>query len=501
MTRYIARRVLLFIPTLFAISLIAFILSVNAPGDPVENRFRSESVSRSSASLNAAKDSLRAELGLDLPLFYVTISSLAEPDTLYRIGNKAERENLSRMIDRLGDWPEIQNWYVALRELKAAVGRKIIPDSSMLAIHSADSIAINTDHYLQIVMSLFRTNDPVEIDAKLASLQAMNNRAAASGSDYLQQTSAPLAFCRNNFNAVKTNAGAWKTYVPKLNFYGYNQYHRWLFGDGNMFTGAGAVHCKGIVRGDFGISYVTWKPVSETIARALPWSLFFTVISVFLAYIISIPIGVYAASKRGSLFDRGSAVVLFMLYSLPAFLMGTILLMLFANPDAWNIFPANGVQPAIGFKPGISFWEKFGLSWKYFVLPLICYTYSSLAFLSRTMRVAMLEVNTQDYMRTARAKGLSPFRIYFKHGLRNALLPIITVFSNVFPLAVGGSVVLEYLFGIPGMGPEILIAQTTKDFQMIVAVFTLAGVMTLIGYLVADILYAIADPRISYHKR
>jgi peptide/nickel transport system permease protein len=140
------------------------------------------------------------------------------------------------------------------------------------------------------------------------------------------------------------------------------------------------------------------------------------------------------------------------------------------------------------------------MTWPYLVLPLICYTYSSLAFLSRTMRVAMLEISSLDFMRTAQAKGLSANLIYYKHGLRNALLPIITVFANIFPLAVGGSVILEYLFGIPGMGPEILTAVQTKDYPMIVAVFTLSGFMTLVGYLVADILYAIADPRISYSK-
>jgi peptide/nickel transport system permease protein len=181
--------------------------------------------------------------------------------------------------------------------------------------------------------------------------------------------------------------------------------------------------------------------------------------------------------------------------------MGTLLLMTFANPDVFNIFPANGIKPAIGYPEGAGMWDKLLISWPYMVLPLVCYTYSSLAFLSRTMRVAVLEVTTQDFIRTARAKGLSYYMVIYKHAFRNALLPIITVFANVFPLAVGGSVILEYLFGIPGMGPEVLTAVQTKDYQMIVAVFTLSGFMTLIGYLVADILYAFADPRISFSKR
>lgn len=504
LTRYIVRRVLIFIPTLLAISLIAFVISINAPGDPVENYFEGAKAgkagSHQNVQLEAAKDTLRHELGLDLPVFYVTMTSLAEPDTLYKIGNKAERENLSRLIDQFGNWEYISMYYHQLQQLRIEAGKTITPDSNVLAVHSADSIRYNSDQFYQKVLSLFRTSDPDEIESKLQFLTNEMIRLNNSGQNYLQHTSLALGLCRDHFSEVKRKSSAWKTYIPSLNFYGYNQYHRWLFGDGNMFTGSGAQNCRGIIRGDFGMSYISRKPVTETIARVLPWSLFFTLVSVFFAYLISIPIGVQAAAKRGSFFDRSSSVILFMLYSLPTFLMGTLLLMTFANPDVFNIFPANGIMPAVGYPENASLWDKFMISWPYFVLPLICYTYSSLAFLSRTMRVAILEITHQDFMRTARAKGLPWYLVIYKHGLRNALLPIITVFANVFPLAVGGSVILEYLFGIPGMGPEILTAVQTKDFQMIVAVFTLSGFMTLIGYLVADILYAIADPRISFHK-
>jgi peptide/nickel transport system permease protein len=172
----------------------------------------------------------------------------------------------------------------------------------------------------------------------------------------------------------------------------------------------------------------------------------------------------------------------------------------FANPHVLNILPAHGVMPAKGYPEGISLWEKLKISSPYIVLPLLCYTYSSLAFLSRTMRVSMLEVISLDYMRTANAKGLSRFLVIYKHGLKNALLPIITVFSNIFPAAVGGAVIIEVIFGIPGMGQEAFTAIDNKDYTMIVAIFTLSGFMTLVGYLVADILYAFVDPRISYSK-
>ena len=135
------------------------------------------------------------------------------------------------------------------------------------------------------------------------------------------------------------------------------------------------------------------------------------------------------------------------------------------------------------------------------VLPLIAYTYSSLAFLSRLMRVSMLETVHQDYIRTARAKGLSEYQVIYKHALRNALLPIITVFANVFPAAIGGSVILETIFTIPGMGLETYQAIQTQNYPVVIGVFTLTGLLTLIGYLVADVLYAYTDPRISLVKK
>ena len=221
-------------------------------------------------------------------------------------------------------------------------------------------------------------------------------------------------------------------------------------------------------------------------------------ISILLAYLISLPIGLKAAANKNSLFDRTSSVILFVLYSMPTFWVATLLLMGFANTEALSVFPASGIQPVTGIPEGSNFLEVIRLRLPYLILPTIAYTYSQLAFLSRITRVSALEVISQDYIRTARAKGLSDGKVLYKHVFRNTLLPIITVFSNVFPLAISGSVILETIFTIPGMGQQIFHAIQTNDYPVIIDVFTLTGVLTLVGYLIADILYAIADPRISY---
>ncbi len=491
---------------MFAISLIAFVISINAPGDPVEAFFEGTKGGKigteSGSKIEGDKQALRHEMGLDLPVFYVTMTSLAKPDTFYKIGNQGERENLERLIGIYGNWDYIYHWYYSLKWLEKTSGSEVTLDSAVTSDFGEDSIKYVTEHFHHIALSLLLTNDTVEIRSKLNYLWSEYFRLEEKFGDnsFLKHNLTSLNLCSQSFLDMNADPTVWKNYVPSLHFYGYNQYHRWLFGDGNMFTGNGAQYCEGVVRGDFGKSYSTKLPVTDTISKALPWSVFFTLISVILAYIISIPIGVQAAAKRGSWFDRGSSVILFMLYSMPPFLMGIVLLVLLANPDTWNIFPSNGIEPATGIDPNLGWWDKTMIRLPYFILPIICYTYSSLAFLSRTVRVAMLEVNSQDFMRTARAKGLGDRLLYYRHGLSNALFPIITVFANVFPAAIGGSVVLEYLFGIPGMGQEILRAVQAGDFTMITAVFTLAGFMTLIGYLVADVLYSIADPRISFDK-
>jgi peptide/nickel transport system permease protein len=501
MLKYIVKRVAVFIPTLFAISLLAFAISINSPGDPVEILYsgangNGEGQSAQSESTIKAKQQLRHQLGLDLPVFYFTLTNAASPDTLYRINDPQAKEALNRLIDTYGNWSEISSWFLSLKELKETMSGVVYTDTSATSKAIAEK---HLDEVSQEINSLFLCYEDVVISSKLDKLEKMT--AQPIGNKKLSVfLDAPLSKTTNAFAAVKSNSTKWKTWFPSLHFYGYNQYHRWLFGDGNAITGKGWKNTKGVIRGDFGISYSTKLPISEIISHALPWSLFFTLLSVILAYLISIPVGVKAAANRGGIFDRGSSLVLFMLYSLPVFFLGTLLMMTFSNPHVFNIFPANGVKPPAGYPDGISLWEKCKISFPYIVLPLICYTYSSLAFLSRTMRVAMLEVIGQDYIRTAKAKGLSHYIVIYKHGLRNALLPIITIFSNIFPIAVGGSIIIEFIFGIPGMGQEIFQAIGTKDYTMIVAVFTLSGFMTLVGYLIADILYAVADPRISYSK-
>lgn len=488
MLLYILKRILIFIPTLIAITLLGFIISVNAPGDPVE-RMVQPSIDDGAKTNNVSeqKKEWRAKLGLDLPVFYFSLTSLSRPDTLYKIEDRTERDALDRLISIYGNWSDIQDYRNSLNEFYS-LQQSFVPDTNELKQFDKNAVLETLNQIKSEALSLKGTYDIVVIDSKLNKISGLLNVFP-----FLKQFNHSLNKVKNNFITVQKNSSSWKNYIPRIAFYGYkNQYHRWLFGDGGKFS-------KGLLlHGDFGTSYVTRQPISDVIYSKIGWSLFFSMLSVVLAYVVSIPIGVRAAAKRGSRFDKSSSIVLFLLYSMPSFWLATLLLMTFANTDVLSWFPASGVKPALGYPDGASFWEMVKISFPYIILPAICYTYSSFAFLSRTMRVAMLDVVNQDYIRTARAKGLSETKVIWKHGLRNALLPIITVFANVFPAAIGGSVIIESIFTIPGMGSEAIYAIHNNNYPMIIAILTITGFLTLLGYLISDILYAIVDPRISY---
>jgi peptide/nickel transport system permease protein len=223
--------------------------------------------------------------------------------------------------------------------------------------------------------------------------------------------------------------------------------------------------------------------------------------SVLLAVAVSIPIAVAAIKRPGSFFDRASEWSLTWLFSVPSFWLATVLLMVFANPDVLSWFPASGVKPVSGYDADAGFLQKVLASLPYLILPLICYTYSSLAFLSGTLKASLKEALDQEYSRTAKAKGLKDTTIVYRHALRNSLLPLITLSAQIFPAAIGGSVILESVFSIPGMGSEIVAAIQMQNYPMIVAVFTITSFLTMAGLLLADIGYAWADPRIRFDKK
>ena len=250
---------------------------------------------------------------------------------------------------------------------------------------------------------------------------------------------------------------------------------------------------------DFGVSLVTRRPVLQTLISKRPYSLSLSVTSLLLAYLISIPLGIYSATAKDSLGDRVSTVLLFMLYSLPSFFVATLLLFGFSTGsdfESLRIFPTGGWRSRDAMQL-TSLEQIRDVAW-HLVLPLICMTYGSLAALSRYMRSGLLDVIRADYVRTARAKGLPERVVVWKHAVRNGLLPILTLLAGLLPAVLGGSVIIEYIFGIPGMGQWIVDSIYQRDYNAIMIVQLFSTVLVLVGILITDLSYALVDPRIRY---
>lgn len=249
---------------------------------------------------------------------------------------------------------------------------------------------------------------------------------------------------------------------------------------------------------DLGESIKFKRPVWEVITERIPVSLRLALTSLFLAYLISIPIGIYSATHQYSRVDTFVTLLLFILYSLPSFWVATMLIVYLGGGDFLDIFPVFGLA-SIGAEK-LSFWARFWDTAWHLVLPVFCMTYASLAVLSRYMRTAMLEVIRQDYITTARAKGLSEKVVIYKHALRNSLIPIITLLAQLLPATLGGSIIIETIFTIPGMGQLVFEAILARDYPIIMGELTIVTFLTLLGILVADILYSVVDPRIAFDR-
>ncbi|HNR30461.1 MAG TPA: ABC transporter permease [Candidatus Hydrogenedentes bacterium] len=245
---------------------------------------------------------------------------------------------------------------------------------------------------------------------------------------------------------------------------------------------------------DFGNSLKDQRPVLDKIRDALPITLQLNILSIFLIYLISIPIGVYSATHQGTATDSGLTLGLFILYSLPTFWVAMLLIMFLGGGQWLNWFPVHGLNStgADAWPWGRWFIDRL---W-HMALPVFCMTYGGFAGLSRYMRAGMLDTVRQDYIRTARAYGFSERVVIYKYAMRNSLIPIITLLGGLLPAMIGGSVIIESIFSIPGMGWLGFDAVLSRDYPLIMGIFAISALLTLAGLILSDILYALVDPRI-----
>lgn len=452
MFRYALRRLSLLPLSLFLLSLVCFGLLQLTPDDPVRRLLPDEQARLSSNDPDAYDRSYRAaaaSLGYDRPVFYFSLQNAALPDTLYRIARPEERAVLRALTLRTGNWPAVENFYRTLKTLAYTVRPDDRPETSTL------------------LRRLLLQDDYDRVKNTISGLAD-------------DPTTRPL---QTAFQALENGNKRTNLLLPSLHLHGSdNQYHHWI---------------SKLLSGDLGVSLTDRRPVTKKIGRALKWTALLNGLAILLVYLISIPTGLYMAGYRGGNFDRITTFSLFLLFGIPSFWVATLLTNFFTTPAfGMDYFPSMG----FGELPaGASVWEIIRIRAAHLFLPVLCLAYPSWAYVSRHLRRAAAHELDQAYIKTARLKGLSRSAILWRHVLRNASFPIITLLASILPALLAGSVLIERIFNLPGMGQLLYDAALNRDWPVVIIIVLLNGILTAAGLLLADLAYALADPRVRLH--
>jgi ABC-type dipeptide/oligopeptide/nickel transport system permease component len=572
MFQYIFKRLLLMIPTFFIVSLVIFLVLNLAPGRPGPAAQGGDKAASQSANQNEAYRIFKQQFNLDKPIMLNTRFALEQEDVDELVGPIV----LSTVKKGLPEdqRPPVKVVVAAQNDIED-LGLYAIPQLVHIATTHADP-----DFRCYAVQRLsVNARRPLLREVSGVQLSAEERKANKD----IDTENTRISSWKYNCDAPAEEQAKvqeqWKTWFEST-----KDRYAYSFGDKVgifFFDTRFAKYWSNLMRLDLGISNLDRKPIFEKIVSKLKYTLPLSFITIFVIYLLAVPLGIFSAVKQGSTADRVSSVVLFMLYSLPTFFVGVLLLKLLsigpefhlwpAPPDsagldsigavsgqhdvqnmrsalgalmglyvAWsvrsllknprartpgrlilqalggvlffwfasvsvqvvaygsiNLFPTGGFETP-GASEDMTTLEYLGDVIYHMLLPVFCLTYGGLAALSRYARTGLLDVIRADYIRTARAKGLSEPVVIIKHAVRNGMIPILTLLGTLLPALVGGSVVIEYIFNIPGMGQYLFSAITLRDYNVVMGVLLFESVLTLFGLLLSDISYAQVDPRISF---
>jgi len=255
---------------------------------------------------------------------------------------------------------------------------------------------------------------------------------------------------------------------------------------------------SGIMTGNFGKSYTYLQPVTEVMKPRFKISLFFGLIGMFLSYIVCIPLGIRKALKHGSPFDFVSSVIIFVAYSIPGWALGGVFLVLFGGGSFWDIFPLGGFRSQMEVWEGLSLLEKILDQLHHAILPIIAWSIASFTTLTVLMKNSLLEQLSQDYIRTAFAKGISEKRVVWLHAIRNSVIPIAAGIGHIIGIVFAGSYLIELVFNIEGFGKMGFQAVMDRDYPITLAFLVIGVLLRLVGNIISDIALATVDPRIRF---
>ena len=464
MSRYILQRILQIIPTLLVISMILFFMSKCTPSDPVDQLMGITNPAEDLTSMDAYNRKyveLAAKLGLDKPQFYFAIVPRGYPDTLWSLTNAQQKKSFIKLLHNYGNTNYITNYLHRVDRFSRQFSNRLSRAPAREKLQGINLIkGLNGSYNHEMIR---------------ASCTALENAFPQLGSDTaflaLQRSFVELEMNQSRFNVL-----------PKFKWFGMdNQYQHWI---------------SQLLSTDFGLSIRDGRPVGNKIREALRWTLSINGVAIIVSMLVSILLGVFLAGYASPRMDQFISSLTFVVYAIPLFWLATLMVVFFTTDEygSWtNLFPGIGV---VQIFEGGSFGNRFLASLSRLLLPILCFVLSLMTYLTRQMRSSIKEELAKPYHILLQANGQSKHNRIWRHALPNALFPMITLLGILIPIAVAGSLILEYIFNIPGMGRLLMDSILYQDWNVVFTIVLLIATITMLSLLMADVFYALLDPRV-----
>jgi peptide/nickel transport system permease protein len=462
MLTYLLKRISTLLLSLWIISVCLFFLQKNATVDVVMLQSKARSNGLFYVHPVAAEKVYRAEavrLNLDRPLFYFAMKPVMFPDTFYKVQYPEAVKVQKKLLLATGDWALVQTYFQTLTAFYEKVAQTENGQVSIFWKQQLQEMANTAD--LSVVKAACQASDEIR-------------------EPYIEE----LRKIEGLLIRLSYQSPSFFSWLPFPRWNGFdNQFHLWF---------------SKIIHGDIGISSRDGRPVLDKLKEAIPWTLWVNGLAILLAYMFAMPVGILMAVLPKSRWLRWINNFLLALYALPAFWVGSMLLFQATLPEYgfsfFSISGWSGLQREGGFlSQPIPFLLQLSL-------PVFCMSYGLAAYLTSYMQSTFSKVLKEPYMLFAKTKGISRTRLYFKHALPNALLPQIVFVAGIIPALITGSVVIEVIFNIPGMGRLFIDSMLSQDFTTVYSFVLLVSVLTAVGLVVSDILLVVTDPRIRLSR-
>lgn len=454
MLRYLLQRVLWAIPATLAAALVVLLIGELAPQDWVAVRLEGSAGRFSDRNTANVRQSMyreiRSRYGLDLPVFYFSITSQAEPDTLNSVYPAALKELAGRTLYAYGNWGDVSRYISHVSDVEQATLNNPQVASLITPLYDWQSTRSAKRQWRTLA----------EFPGIQPEVKNISRKAVLS------------------LDVMERNAMPWKNYIPRPRWNGLsNRYHLWL---------------TALLKGDFGTSFRDGEAVNNKIASAVKQTLWITIPALFFTFVLSVWMGKVLSRNNYSIPANMSSTALYMLDAIPLFWLCLLFIIVLVTFNLYELLPFYDVT---GYSTG-SDSSQFFQRMKQLIFPVCCLALSSIPYVTKQVESAFKEVYPQEYITTARAKGLTERKVIWKHAFRNALFPLITLIALFLPAVFAGSLVVEALFAIPGIGKLLTDSVIARDFPVVMGIVFYMALIRIGANILADIAYFASDPRI-----